>query len=207
MPTVYDLILRFLFQSFLAAVLVFACAGFAVGVGLIVSSARTLQIAQWLNRWVSTRGALKSMEIPRDTDQDSHRHGRGIGWALIAGGLFSSVGLLVGVDPAALAGAYAKGDMVSLVVIVVGALKWFLFVGSVAGVVVGALLGYSPDALARLESRSNRWISVRRGMRGADDMHLALDKMVEAHPGPSGWILACTTLGAVVYALLLLARH
>jgi hypothetical protein len=207
MPTVYDLIWRFLFQSFLAAVVVFACVGFAVGIGLIVSSARTLRTLQRLNRWVSTRGALKSMEIPRDTDQDSHRHGRRIGWALIAGGLFSCVGLLVGIDPAALARSYAKGDMVSLVVIVTGTLKWFLFVGSVAGVVVGALLGYSPEALARLESRSNRWISSRRGMRGADDMRLTLDQMVEAHPGPSGWILACTTLGAVLYALLLFARH
>jgi hypothetical protein len=38
-------------------------------------------------------------------------------------------------------------------------------------------------------------------------MHLMLDRLVEAHPGLSGWILACTALGAVVYAvILLLAR-
>jgi len=95
-----------------------------------------------------------------------------------------------------------------LVAIVAGTLKWFLFIGSVAGVVVGTLLCFYPDALATLEKYANRWFSPRRGLRGGDDMRLTLDRLVETHPGPSGWILACTTLGAGVYAAtLLLARH
>ena len=31
----------------------------------------------------------------------------------------------------------------------------------------------------------------------------APEQLVEAHPGPSGWILACTALGAGVYAVAL----
>lgn len=202
-----DLLWQLLFRFFIAVVLVFAAVGFAAGVGLIVSGARTLRFFQVMNRWVSTRGALRSMEIPRNTEQLTHRNRRWVGWALIAGGIFATFGLLIGVNTAALSAA-AKGDMRILVAIVAGTLKWFLFIGSVAGVVVGTLLCFYPDALATLEKYANRWFSPRRGLRGGDDMRLTLDRLVEAHPGPSGWILACTTLGAGVYAVtLLLTRH
>jgi len=207
MPSNVDLIWKFLFQFFIAVVLVFASFGFAVGIGLILSSARTLRFFHVMNRWISTRGALRPMEIPRNTDEFSHRRRRWVGGALIAGGIFSAIGLAVGVDDAAVGAACARGDAARLVAIVAEALRWFLMVGSAAGVVIGCMLCFSPDALATVEKYANQWISSRRALRGGDDMHLTLDKLVEAHPLPSGWILACTALGAAVYAVtLLLAR-
>jgi hypothetical protein len=202
-----DLVWQLLFQFCIVLVLVFAGAGLAVGAGLIVSSARTVRFIQSMNRWVSTRGALKAMEIPRDTEQASHRNGRRLGWALIAGGVFAALGLFFGVDTAAFSAAAARGDARIMVAIVAQTMKWFLILGSVAGIVVGYLLSFSPHALATLEKYANRWFSPRRAMRGGDDVHLTLDRLVEAHPMPSGWILACTGLGAVAYAVaLLLAR-
>jgi len=202
-----DLIWQLLFQFAIVLVLVFAGAGFTVGAGLIVSSARTVRFIQSMNRWVSTRGALKALEIPRDTELASHRNRRRLGWALIAGGIFAALGLLFGVDTAAFSTAAAKGDARIMVAIVAQTLKWFLILGSVAGIVVGYLLCFSPDALATLEKYANRWFSSRRAMRGGDDVHLTLDRLVEAHPMPSGWILACTGLGAVAYAVVLLIAH
>lgn len=199
-----DLIWQLLFRFFIAAVLVFASVGVAVGIGLILSSARTLRFFRVMNRWVSTRGALRPMEIPRDTDRFSHRRRRLVGGALIAGGVFSTFGLAAGVDAAAVGAAFAKGDMVPLVAIVAETLRWFLIAGSAAGVVIGSLLYFSPGTLASLETYANHWFSVRRVLRGGDDMILTLDRLVEAHPGPSGWILACTSLGAAVYATTLL---
>ena len=117
-----------------------------------------------------------------------HGHRRALGYALIAGGAFSSVGLLAGVDAAAVGASFARGDVVRVV----------------AGVAVGLLLRFSPDALAILEKHANRWVSSRRALRGTDDQNLALDRLVEAHPVPAGWILACTTLGAAAYAATLL---
>lgn len=202
-----DLIWQLLFQFCIVMVLVFATVGLAVGIGLLVSSARTVRFIQSMNRWVSTRGALKTMEIPRDTEQLTHRNGRRLGWVLIAGGIFATLGLLFGVDTAAFSVAAAKGDARIMVAIVAGTLKWFLIVGSVTGVLVGYLLCFSPHALATLEKVANRWFSTRRVLRGGDDVHLTLDRLVEAHPAPSGWILACTGLGAVAVAtVLLLAR-
>ena len=207
MPSRNDLIWQTLFQFFIAVVLVFASIGFVVGMGLIFSSARTLRFLQGMNRWVSTRGAFMAMDLPRSTEQFSHRNRRWVGCALIAGGIFSTFGLAAGVDAAAVGTTFAKGDMARLVAIVAGTLRWFLIVGSVAGVVVGGMLCFSPDALATLEKFSNRWFTARRMLRGGDDMILTLDRLVEAHPRLSGGILACTALGAAAYAgALLFAR-
>lgn len=208
MPFHNDLLWQLLSQFLLVVVLVFAAVGALAGAGLIVSTRRTLRFFGVMNRWVSTRGALRAMEIPRSTEAISHRNPRLLGWALIAGGAFATFGLIFGVDTDALSVATAKGDMRMLVAIVAGTLKWFLIVGSAAGVVVGYLLSFSPGALATLEKYANRWFSARRALRGGDDLHPTLDTLVEAHPRPSGWILVCTGLGAVVYAAaLLLARH
>jgi hypothetical protein len=202
-----DLLWQMLFRFSIAVVLVFATVGLAAGVGLIVTSARTLRGFAVMNRWISTRGAFKSLDTPHSTEQFSHRNRRWIGGALIAGGLFAALGLTTGVNAAAV-GAFAKGDMAIVLAVVAESLKWFLIVGSLAGVAVGVMLCFFPDALAALETHANRWFSPQRGLRGGDDMRLTLDRLVEAHPGPSGWILSCTTLGAGAYALtLLLARH
>jgi len=203
-PSRNDLIWQVLFQFFIAVVLVFASVGFIVGIGLIFSSARTLRFLQMMNRWVSTRGAFRAMDMPRSTEQFSHRNRRWVGWALIAGGIFSTFGLAAGVDAAAVGAAFAKGDQARLVAIVAGTLRWFLIVGSVAGVVVGGMLCFSPDALATIEKYANRWFTARRMLQGGDDMILTLDRLVEAHPRLSGGILACTSLGALAYAAALL---
>jgi hypothetical protein len=203
-----DLLWQLLFQFFIALVLVFATVGFAAGVGLIITSGPTLRVLQALNRWVSTRGAFKALDTPRSTEQFSHRNRRWVGGSLMAGGIFAVFGLLASVDPAAVGRTFARGDMATVVAIVAGSVRWLLIFGSIAGVAVGFMLFFLPNALATLEKYANRWFSPRQTLRGGDDMRLDLDKLVAAHPGPAGWILACTTLGAVVYAaVLLLARH
>lgn len=204
MTSHYDPVWSLLYHFLVTVVLVFAGVGVAAGVGLIVASQRTLEIFGVMNRWISTRGAFAALDRPRSTEQFSHRNRLWFGGALIAGGLFSILGLLAGVAPAVLAAVYAKGDMVILVAILVGACKWILIVGSAGGLVVGAMLCFYPNALATLERYSNRWFSARGVTRGGDEMRLTLDRLVAAHPGPSGWILACTALGAVAYAITLL---
>jgi hypothetical protein len=203
-----DMLWQLLFRFFIAVVLVFATVGLAAGVGLIVASARTLRVFAVMNRWISTRGAFKALDMPLSTERFSHGNRRWIGGALIAGGLFAALGLVIGVNTGSFSAAFASGDMAKLLAIVAGTLKWFLIVGSCAGVAVGVMLCFFPDALARLEKYANRWVSTRQVARGADDQHLTLDRLVEAQPALSGWILACTALGAVIYAAaLLVTRH
>jgi hypothetical protein len=203
-----DLLWQLLFQFFIALVLVFATVGFAAGVGLIITSGPTLRVLQALNRWVSTRGAFKALDTPRNTEQFSHRNRRWVGGSLMAGGIFAAFGLVASVDPAAVGRTFARGDMATVVAIAAGTVRWLLVIGSIAGVAVGFMLFFLPNALATLEKYANRWFSPRQTLRGGDEMRLDLDKLIAAHPGPSGWILACTTLGAAIYAaVLLLARQ
>ena len=203
MSSADNLLWQLLYQIIVVLVLVFATAGFALGVGLIVSSARVLSLFAVVNRWISTRGAFKALDVQRSSELLSHRYRRWIGWALIAGGLFAAIGLVMRMDAAAVGVTFARGDMATVLAMAAATAKWFLVLGSAAGVAVGVLL-FFPDALARVEKHANRWISTRRLVRHADEVHLTLDRLVEAHPGPSGWILACTSLGVVIYAAMLL---
>jgi hypothetical protein len=47
----------------------------------------------------------------------------------------------------------------------------------------------------------------RRVVRGWDDLHVSLDRLVEAHPVPAGWLLACTSAAAALCAVVMLVRY
>lgn len=208
MPSFNDLIWPFVFRSSLAIVMVFGFIGFVVGVGLLVSSAGTFRFLHSMNRWVSMRSTFRPAEIPRDTDQLAHKYRYWVGIPLVVGGLFATYGLVARISAFAVGATFAKGTLTSMLAIAADAMRWFLIVGSVSGVVVGFMLCFSLPALAGFEKHANRWISPRRAFRGGDEMHPTLDNLVEAHPRASGWIFTCTALGVVVFAaFLLFTRH
>ena len=202
-----NLMWHLLVQFLIVLFLVVAVAGLAVGVGLIVSSLKTVQFFNVVNRWVSTRHVLKPVEVPRDTERITHRYHRWLAGGFVLGGLISIFGLAAGVDASALSAALAERRVVPLVAIAVESTKWFLIVGSVFGVVVGGMLLLYPDAENTLERFANQWVSSRQITRGGDEMHMTLDRLVEARPKPAGWIIACTSAAAVIAALIMLARY
>ena len=198
------MIWQILFRFLVVVVLVFGVIGFAVGVGLVASSARTFRFMHAMNRWVSTRGAFKPLDVPRDTGHLGRKYRRWVGAFLIAGGLVAVFGLLTRYNASAIATLFAKGAMRPLAAIVAETARWVLIVGSVSGVAVGLLLCWAPNALGRFEKHADKWVSTRQVIRGEDDMHLTLDRLVEAHPKRSGWIFICTALCVVAYSGVLL---
>jgi len=38
-------------------------------------------------------------------------------------------------------------------------------------------------------------------------MHMTLDRLVEAHPMPAGWIIGCTSAAAVIFGIIMLVRY
>ena len=199
----WQLLVQFLIVWFLMV----AAAGLAVGVGLIVSSQKTVQFFHGVNRWVSTRHALKSVEVPRDADRAAHRHNRWLAGGFVLGGLISIFGLVAGLDASAVSATFAEKHFAPVVAIAVESAKWVLIVGSAFGVVVGAMLLFYPNAESTLERFANRWVSSRRVTRSWDDMNMTLDVLVEAHPRPAGWIVACTSVAAVIAGFVMLARY
>ena len=199
----WQLLVQFLIVLFL----VVAVSGLAVGVGLIASSPKMVEYFRVLNRWVSTRHVLKSVEVPRETDRLAHRYHRWVAAGFLLGGLISIFGLLAGLDPSAVGRAFAEKCFAPAVIVAVESAKWVLIAGSAFGVVVGAMLLFYPNAESTLERFANQWVSPRRVTRSWDDMHMNLDTLVEAHPRPAGWIIACTSAAAVICAIIMLVRY
>ena len=198
---------QLLVQFLLVLFLVVAVSGLAVGVGLIASSPKIVGYFHLLNRWVSTRHVLKPVEVPFDTERVTHRHYRWLAAGFVLGGLISIFGLFAGIDATAVGAAFATKRFAPVVAIAVESAKWALIGGSVLGVVVGVMLLFYPNAESTLERFANKWVSSRRVTRSWDDMHMNLDALVEAHPKPAGWIIACTSAGAVIYAIVTLVRY
>ena len=199
----WQLLVQFLIMSFT----IVAVAGLAVGVGLIASSPKMVQSFHALNLWVSTRHVLRPVELPVDTERVTHRYHRWLAGAFVLGGLISIFGLLAGIDATAVSAAFAEKRFVPVVAIAVESAKWVLIVGSAFGVVIGAMLLFYPNAESILERFANQWVSPRRVTRSWDDMHMNLDILVEAHPKPAGWIIACTSAAAVICAIIMMVRY
>jgi hypothetical protein len=191
LDTAWGLLGQVLILAFLAA----ALSGLGVGIGLILSRRTTSEFFRSLNRLLSRRRA-----------PSTHSYQRWLAGAFVLGGLIAAFGLAAVVDVAGLGRAIADGHDVALVTLVLEWAKWLLIVASVAGVVVGATLLFAPNAESRLEAFTNRWVS-RRVVRGRDDLHMSVDRLVEAHPVPAGWLLACTSGAAALCAVFMLARY
>jgi len=198
---------QLLVQFLLVLFLVVAVSGLAVGIGLIASSLRIVGYFHMLNRWVSTRHVLRPVEVPVDTERATHRHHRWLAAGFVLGGVVAIFGLFAGLDANAVGAAFAAKRFAPVVAIAVESAKWVLIVGSAFGVVVGMMLLFYPNAESTLERLANKWVSPRRVTRSWDDMHMNLDALVEAHPRPAGWIIACTSAAAVIYAVVMLARY
>jgi len=202
-----NLMWQLLVQFLIVLFLVVAVAGLAVGVGLIASSPKMAQYFHMLNRWVSTRHILRPVEVPIDTERATHRHYRWLAGSFFLGGLIAIFGLLTGLDASAVSAAFAAKRFAPVVAIAVESAKWVLIAGSASGVVVGAMLLFYPNAESMLERFANQWVSPRRVTRSWDDMRMTLDMLVEAHPKPAGWVIACTSVAAMICALIMLVRY
>jgi hypothetical protein len=174
-------------------VVLFLAGGFAIlaaGLGLIFNSAGTLRFFSRMNRWVSTRRTLRPIEIPRDTGQAVQKYRRWLGAIFIAGGSFAIYGLAMQFS------ARAAVTLLGLDIFrpsfaswIVESARWILIVGNVAGIAVGVMLVFFPQALVALEARGARWYSERAIVKDREKMNLTLDGWVERFPRAAGCII------------------
>jgi sulfite exporter TauE/SafE len=178
----------------------------AVGVGLIGGSAGTLRFLAAMNRWVSTRRALKTFEVPRDTRQAVQKYRRWLAVFFVAGAVFAIFGLATAFNAQAVSFVFGLDTRPSSVASwLVESVRWVLIVGNLAAIVIGIMLGFFPDALAALEARGSHWYSDRQLVRGGDAMNLSLDNWVAVFPRSAGWIIAVAGLSLVsVFGIMLL---
>jgi hypothetical protein len=182
--------------------------GIGFGIGLAVFRVRVFRFFLPMNRWISARKNLAPMEALHDMEPLFHKYRRWFSAVFVIGGLFSIIMLAAKVNAAAVVSVFGAKHFSSIGPWVVQSLATFLIMGSLLAIVVGIILGFFPQVLGTLETRSNRWVSSRQMVKGADTMHLPLDRWFEASPRAAGSILAAASLIlTVVSAIVVFGRH
>jgi len=181
--------------------LVGSVAAAVLGVALLLRSAAALRFIAHMNRWVSTRRALKPLEIPRTIETLAAARSRPwLGALVVIGATAALYLLLTRMDALGSRSAGApelkrrgKNTLPLLT------LKRFLVAGSAFAIVAGVMLVAFPRGWRALEERMNRWYSTRRLLpAGSDDMRMPLEALVEAHPRAAG---ALITVASLIVAL------
>ena len=179
-----------------------------VGAGLILRGEAMLRLSGNLNRWVSTQDALKTVDQRHDIEQAMHRQRRLLGAVFLALAALSFIVLVAKYDIAVLTSVFAPRFPAIAVELVVAILKWILVAGDILAIVFGATLILSPDVLAKVEARMNRWYSTRAEADDAALMHLTLDKWAESHARAAGWIIIVLAAFVVLnLGIVLFGRH
>jgi hypothetical protein len=178
-------VLFFLFWSAIAA---------AIGLGLMVFSKGLFRLLAPLDHYVSTRHGMKPLAMPHDIGQGVRGHRYLWGALFVAGAAYSIYSLLAKFDGPALVLALNLPYPPSLVLWILSSARWCMVAFGAFAVVVGVMLALFPDALARLESRGNRWVSVRQMASGIDSLHLPIDRMVAASPRTAGSVILAGSL-------------
>ena len=195
MPLMHNYLFdQLLIPALFAFFLVSGLFGFGFGIGLIVYRARAFQLFDPLNRWFSARRNLEVMEATHTIEPFVYRNRRWFSTVFIAGGLFSIFMLVAKTHAATVATLFYGGRAMAFETWIVQSLGVLLVVGSVLAVVIGVVLGFFPQKLREFERRTNHWFSSRQMVKGADDMHLPLDRWFHTSPRAAGCILAIAAL-------------
>ena len=179
-----------------------------VGAALVLRGEATLRLLGKLNRWVSTQEAFKTVDQQHDIEYTMHRQRRLLGAVFLSLAALSFIVLVWKFDVALLASVFARRFPAIAVELAVVSLKWILVAGNMLGIVVGAALILFPEALAKVEARTNRWYSTRTEVDDAALMHLTLDKWTEAHARAAGFIVIVLAVFVVLnLGIVLFGRH
>ena len=181
--------------------------GVGLGIGLIVFRARIFQLFGPMNRWISARKNLESMEAQHEIEPFVHKYRRWFSALFILGGIFSIFMLAAKVDAVAVTSVFGIRRSSFIGPWVIQSLVTSLIIGSVLAVAIGIILGFFPRALAALEMRTNHWYSSRQFAKGADEMYVPLDRWFESSPRTAGCILAVAALILSISSVIVLLGH
>lgn len=181
--------------------------GVGFGIGLVVYRGRVVRLFGPMNRWISARKGFKPMEALHDIEPFVHKHRRWFSALFIVGGAFSIFMLAAKLDVAAVTSVFGLRRFSIIGPWVIQSLATLLIIGSLLAIAIGIILGFFPRVLAALETRTNSWISSRQIGKGADAMHLPLDRWFESSPRTAGWILAFAAMILSIVSVIVLLGH
>lgn len=187
---------------FLALGAVFAL---AAGVLLVFGSETAFRISERMNRWVSTRTAIRPLEEHHSISRPLYRMHRLVGALICAGALYSLIVLGMPAGEAAIAKSLIGIGPPRFSAWLAESLRTVLLVGNFGALLFGVVFIARPSALKSLESWTDRRISARKSTKPLEEIRLSPDRFVRAHPRLVGVLVILGSLYVLMnlgYALL-----
>jgi len=166
---------------------------FIVGVGLAMRNARMLRFFDFMNKWVSTRRAIKPLAMPHLVEPVLLKHRHLLGAGIILGAATSDF-LLSGVDANVFLPLFLGPFSYFTAKTLANYTESFLLIGNGICVAVGLSLLFFPLTLSRIETYADKWYTLRKQTLPLNQMHLEVDQWILAHPTVSGITLSILSL-------------
>ncbi|MFY9316570.1 MAG: hypothetical protein WAO95_13545 [Burkholderiales bacterium] len=201
--------LKFLSQIVNQSIFIFLVIGAAfaliAGLMLLFDSQRAFRIAERLDRWVSTREAIRPLEEHRVISRPLYRMHRLVGALICAGALYSLIVLGMPSGEAAIKTSLSGIGPTRFVAWISESLRYFLLIGNFGALLFGLVFVLRPSALKGLEAWADRRISERKAIKPLEQMRLSADQVLRRHPRAVGALVVLGSLYVLLnlgYALL-----
>lgn len=188
-------------QTIFIVLFVGAIFALLAGILLVFDSERAFRIGDRLNRWVSTRKAIRPLEEYHSISQPLYRMHRLVGALICAGALYSLVVLATSYGEAAITKSLSGLGPQRFAAWISESLRIILLAGNLGALLFGLVFIVRPSALKGLEAWADRRISPREPTKTLEQMHLAPDQFARAHPRLVGGLVTAGSL----YVLAILA--
>lgn len=182
-----------------------AALGVITGLLLILDSERAHRISAVLNRWVSTRAAMRPLEEQRSIKKPLYRMHRLVGGLICAGALYSLIVLGSPYGISAVAKSLSSLGPPRFSSWIAQSLTLILLAGNLGALIFGVFFLARPSSLKGLEAWADRQVSARQRTKPLEQQRFPLDEFARARPRLVGTLVllgALFVLASVGYPLI-----
>lgn len=198
MKAIADLLVHTLGPVLYLLLLGGAALGVVIGVLLLIDSERVMRWNYVLNKWYSTRQAMRALDRPIDVKRPFYRWHRVLGVLVFAASLYTLDVLVFGFHTSALVRALRGTGSPALLALILDSVRLFLIAGNVAALVAAAVLVFRPSLLKGLEVWGDRQYSGRVATKPLDIMRYQPDDFVRSRPKLVGGLLVLGSLYVLI---------
>lgn len=198
MKAIADLLVHTLGPVLYLLLLGGAALGVVIGILLLVDSERVMRWNSVLNKWYSTRQAMRALDRPIDVKRAFYRWHRVLGVLVFAASLYTLDVLVFGFHTSALVRALRGTGSPALLALILDSARLFLIAGNVAALVAAAVLVFRPSLLKGLEVWGDRQYSGRVATKPLDIMRYQPDDFTRSRPKIVGALLVLGSLYVLI---------
>ena len=192
-------------QTTLITLAIGAVFALAAGLLLVFGSETAFRISERMNRWVSSRAAIRPLEEHHSISRPLYRMHRLVGALICAGALYSLIVLGMASGETAIAKSLSGIGNAQFSAWLSESLRAILLAGNFGALLFGLVFIARPSALKSLETWADRRISARKSTKPLEEMRMSTDRFVRAHPRAVGIVVILGSVYVLVnfgYALL-----